>query len=169
MISPFLATKLSKAYGKIKKKKAKGIKEGGTIMEGSWHGNNTLWRSILDLNNIIFFADKEGKIQKTKQRKYLTIIDGVIGTDGEGPMDGDPKESGIIIGGFHPVATDLIASKIMGFDYSKIPVIKNGLKERFFNLSNFREKDIKVNGNVNVNELNLKFKPSSGWRENIER
>ena len=36
--------------------------------EGSWWGNDTLWRTALDLNRILFYADKEGQIQEQPQR-----------------------------------------------------------------------------------------------------
>ena len=29
------------------------------ILDGSWQGNRTLWRTILDLNRILFFVDRE--------------------------------------------------------------------------------------------------------------
>ncbi len=35
------------------------------VIDGSWEGNQTLWRTILDLNRILFFADREGKIRDT--------------------------------------------------------------------------------------------------------
>lgn len=144
------------------------MKTGGTVMEGNWYGNDTIWRTILDLNNIIFFADKEGKMHKNQQRKYLSIIDGVIGMEKEGPMDGYPKKSGIIVGGFHPVATDYVATKLMGFDYKKIPQIKQGLQEKYFGLTNFTKTNITVNSNINWEKLNLKFIASKGWKGHCE-
>lgn len=47
-------------------------------MEGSWYGNDTLWRTIIDLNNIVFFGDKEGVMHDTPQRKYLIVVDGIV-------------------------------------------------------------------------------------------
>ncbi len=41
--------------------------------------------------------------------------------EGEGPHDGDPVDLGLIIVGKDPVATDTVASTIMGFDAEKIP------------------------------------------------
>ena len=32
----------------------------GFIMEGSWEGNDTIWRTVLDLNQILFYADRDG-------------------------------------------------------------------------------------------------------------
>lgn len=144
--------------------------DGGLIMmEGNWHGNDTLWRTILDLNNIIFFTDKEGIIRKEKQRLYITIIDGIIGMDRDAPMEGYPNKSGVIIGGFHPVYSDYVASYIMGFDYRKIPTIYRGFNEEFFNLSYSKPEELIIESNINWEKLNLEFIPAKGWKNHIER
>ena len=138
---------------------------GGTTMEGNWHGNDTIWRTILDMNNILFFVDKKGKMQKEQQRKYITIIDGIIGMEKEGPMDGYPKKCGILIGGTHPIVVDYITAKIMGFNHQKIPKIREGFKEKYWGLVNFIPEEIKTN----LDKLpNFKFIPSKGWKGYVE-
>lgn len=101
------------------------------VTEGCWSGNNTLWMSILDLNSILFYADKKGMLKKNKQRNYITIIDGVIGGEGEGPLAASPKKCGILIGGYDPVAVDCIATSVMGFAVDKINHIKNADQNEF--------------------------------------
>ena len=51
----------------------------------------------------------------------LTIIDGRVAMEGEGPHDGEPVNLGLLIVGKDPVATDTVASTIMGFDAEKVP------------------------------------------------
>lgn len=142
---------------------------GGTLMEGNWYGNDTVWRTILDLNNIIFFADKGGVMRGLQQRKYLCFVDGIIAMEKEGPMDGIPKDSGIVMAGFNPVAIDYIVSRIIGFDYEKIPQIREGLKEKFFKLSDFSLQDLSVKSNVNWGNINLQFKAPKGWKNYVEK
>ncbi|MEM2608127.1 MAG: DUF362 domain-containing protein, partial [Thermoproteota archaeon] len=60
------------------------------------------------------------------RRIDLTIIDGRIGMEGYGPQHGTPVKMDLIIAGRDPVATDAIASLVMGFDPNKIPSIKIG-------------------------------------------
>jgi hypothetical protein len=139
------------------------------IMEGNWYGNDTVWRSVLDLNNIIFFADKDGKIHNKQQRRYLVIIDGILAGEKEGPMEQLPKEAGVLIGGFNPVVVDYIASQIMGFDYEKIPIIREGFKNENFILCPFNEEDLIIPSNVEWRKINLKFEPTIGWKGHIER
>ncbi|NIO37439.1 DUF362 domain-containing protein, partial [Candidatus Bathyarchaeota archaeon] len=44
--------------------------------------NDVIWRVNADLHKIAFYADKEGNLQPTKQRKYLSVLDGIIGMEG---------------------------------------------------------------------------------------
>jgi len=60
------------------------------------------------------------------RRIDLVVIDGRVGMEGEGPHDGTPVELGLIIVGRDPVATDSVASFIMGFDPQKVPTLKLG-------------------------------------------
>lgn len=65
-----------------------------------------------------------------KARKInLVIIDGRVGMEGQGPHDGSPVELNLIIVGKDPVATDSVASFIMGFDPEKVPTLKLGQQE----------------------------------------
>jgi uncharacterized protein (DUF362 family) len=50
----------------------------------------------------------------------LTIIDGTIGMEGEGPFKGDPVELGVVIAGNNVVSTDACAAAVMGIDPSSI-------------------------------------------------
>ena len=55
---------------------------------------------------------------------HITIMDAVIGMEGNGPNAGDPRKVGLIIAGFDGVALDAVASTIIGFDPMKVPIIK---------------------------------------------
>jgi len=44
----------------------------------------------------------------------LTIMDAVVGMEGEGPSSGIPKKVGLIIAGRDPVAVDAVASRVAG-------------------------------------------------------
>jgi uncharacterized protein (DUF362 family) len=97
------------------------------ILDGSWQGNRTLWRTILDLNRILFFADREGHVRGTPQRRYLTIVDGIVAGEGEGPLGATPVAAGLLIGGFDPSLVDAVACEAMGFEPMKIPLVREAL------------------------------------------
>jgi hypothetical protein len=97
------------------------------IIDGSWEGNRTLWRTILDLNRVLFFADKEGRLRDTPQRRYLTVVDGIVAGEGEGPLGATPVDAGLLVGGFDPSLVDVAATRAMGLDPDKIVMIREAL------------------------------------------
>ena len=54
----------------------------------------------------------------------LTVIDGFVAMEGRGPVHGTPVQMDLIIAGKDPVATDSVASRIMGFDPHTIGYIR---------------------------------------------
>ncbi|MBU2567167.1 MAG: DUF362 domain-containing protein [Elusimicrobia bacterium] len=125
---------------------------------GDWYGNDTLWRTILDLNRIVRYADGKGRIRKKVQRRFFSLIDGIIAGEKEGPVEPSPRKCGVLIAGFDFVTVDMAAIHLMGFDYRKIP--------QYSNLTGKREKIVLPE---NVTGYNFRFKPPSGWAGNIER
>jgi len=165
-----VAQKLRKLYGKIVIKEGNfesgHMKASSCISEGSWYGNDTLWRCIKDINKIIFYADKTGIMRRKKQRKYLCIVDGIIGMECEGPMHGIPKRCGIIVCGTNPVYIDKVCADLMGFDYRKIPMIREGFFNKSWSLTDSGRAETRTNLRA---VPNLRFKSSSGWRGHIEK
>ena len=92
-------------------------------LEGSWYGNDTLWRTVLDLNRLLIYADREGKMTEVPQRRCLTIVDGIIAGEGEGPMEPDARPCGVLVGGENPAAVDVVLATMVGFGYKRIPLI----------------------------------------------
>lgn len=123
---------------------------------GDWYGNDTIWRTILDLNKIVIYADKNGSIQSRPQRKFFSLIDGVIAGEKEGPLNPTPKKCGVIISGLDFVSVDLAAIKVMGFDYKKTPQYR----------WNKKLSKIKV---ISENIPSLSFVPPKGWKGHIEK
>jgi uncharacterized protein (DUF362 family) len=62
----------------------------------------------------------------TVLRPALTVIDGFVGMEGKGPVNGDPVKMDTIIAGVDPVATDATATRVMGIDPQTIEHIKWG-------------------------------------------
>ncbi|MDD5362986.1 MAG: DUF362 domain-containing protein [Ignavibacteria bacterium] len=133
---------------------------------GDWHGNDTIWRSILDLNIILKYANKSG-LNSVKQRNFLGIIDGVIGMDHEGPMQGLPVESNLIIASKQPVAGDILGSYLMGFNPMYIPVIANSRNIRKYEIDNINLNTDNISGNIPLNEAVSIFIPTKGWYDTL--
>jgi uncharacterized protein (DUF362 family)/ferredoxin len=52
----------------------------------------------------------------------LTIVDGIIAMEGNGPNSGTPRQLGLLIAGENPVAVDTIAAKLVGIPPALLPV-----------------------------------------------
>lgn len=147
------------------------------LINGDWFGNDTIWRPILDLNHILIFSDKAGRITEKKTRKYICITDGVIVGEGNGPLDPMPKKLGLISISENPVLNDVCISRVLGFDWLKIPQLKRstGLNEYFGFTGNVEGikiccADLNNNQeNINFNNLpNYNIIAPSGWIYHIE-
>ena len=148
------------------------------VFEAMWPGNDTVWRTLLDIHRLVRYADKAGVLRDSPQRACIHVIDGVVGGQGDGPLSPDPVPSGCILAGMDPVAVDVVAAGLMGFDHRKIRLLTEGLKERDRELpvSAVREEDITVA--VDGEDLslaqflashNLHFDPHPSWKGAIER
>jgi hypothetical protein len=144
--------------------------------EGSWYGNDTLWRTVLDLNRLLIYADSNGTMQDVKQRKCLTIVDGIIAGEKEGPMEPDPRFVGVLVGGENPVLVDAVLATMIGFDYKKIPLINKGFLDCRWPLVDVDFTDIEIVTN-DERWMHLKigsqcdelcFEPSAGWKGKVE-
>ena len=145
------------------------------VRSGNWHGNDTCWRMVLDLNKCLFDFDGAGQ-PRSKPIRYLAIVDGIVGGEGNGPMAPDRKPCGTIIAGTHPAAVDMTAAMVMGFDWEKLRLLKNcfSMKERSF--VSFQPSDIQVASNKPEWDGPLGqatdwfgFVPHFGWAGAIER
>ena len=68
----------------------------------------------------------------------LCIVDGIAGMEGFGPTSGTPKSVDAILVGTNPIATDIVAAKIMGFKPKQVPYLKMAMKANRYKESNFR-------------------------------
>ena len=93
---------------------------------GGWYGNDTIWRTIVDLNKIFYYADKNGRICNTVQRKIFIVADMICGGDHGGPLSPSPVEAGVVAMGEDPLLMDRTLCSVMGFDYCKIPQLSMG-------------------------------------------
>jgi uncharacterized protein (DUF362 family) len=51
----------------------------------------------------------------------LVVVDGSMAMEGDGPSDGTVVPMGVIVAGTNPLATDMVAASLMGFDPDEIP------------------------------------------------
>ncbi|MBM3275745.1 MAG: DUF362 domain-containing protein [Candidatus Sericytochromatia bacterium] len=90
---------------------------------GSWSQNETIWRTTLDLNHILYFRD-------CSPRRVLTVVDGIVAGEGEGPLEPVPKPAGLLVAGFNPAYVDAVLAQLMGYNVSRIPTVYHAVYHR---------------------------------------
>ncbi len=147
------------------------------VRSGNWFGNDTTWRMVLDLNKAFFHFDGSGGPRKRPLR-HLTIVDGIVAGEGNGPVGVDSRKAGIIAAGLNSVAVDTVCAVVMGFDFRKIPVLANAWLIRDLPLVDFPVDRLRCVSNVDgwtgsIGDLqsahHLSFRPHFGWKGHIER
>lgn len=145
--------------------------------EGSWYGNNTISKTIDDINKIIFYADKHGHMTQTKQREMFIVADLIIAGEGEGPILPTGKKVGIVAMGDDQVCFDEALATLMGMDITKIPTLQQVRKNSNIQIAKNNEKPIIISNVQSWNKKKLseikwkdtlQFKPTFGWAGHIE-
>lgn len=98
---------------------------------GAWPGNDTIWRMVADL----YLA-----MQKKQNRRYFSIVDGIMAGEGQGPFCANAKYAGTLIAGNNLLATDLASVRYMGLDPEKIKYLNYFIRKEKINL----DRDIHV-------------------------
>ncbi len=89
------------------------------ISAGSWSGNDTVWRTTLDLNRIAY----------QNNTKVIHIADGIIAGEKEGPLEPSPKPLGLLFASSSAASLDATIATLFGYDLQKIPTVWHGLHD----------------------------------------
>jgi uncharacterized protein (DUF362 family) len=76
--------------------------------------------------NVLHWAGIEESIADLQRLfpRMFTIVDGIVGMEGNGPIQGKPKGSGVIVAGSDRVAVDATCCRIMRIDPRKIHYLR---------------------------------------------
>jgi uncharacterized protein (DUF362 family) len=108
----------------------------------------------------------------------LTVLDGVVAGEGEGPLAPADRPLGAVLASTDPVALDLAALRLMGFDAASIPKIREAIAGPGPRVTRVREADeVEVVEAVGERRRTLgladlvcerPFRPHPGWQGRIE-
>jgi uncharacterized protein (DUF362 family) len=144
-------------------------------LDGAWSGNDTVWRMSLDLQRILRYGKLDGSLAAGPRRRVITITDGIIGGQGDGPLYPDPAPSGVVTGALNDAAADWVHARLMGWDPRKVPIVREAFGAFQWPLASFTPDRIRVR--LEDRELAAEevfpvngctFEPSRGWRNHCE-
>lgn len=142
---------------------------------GEWYGNDTIWRTTLDLNKVLRYADREGRMHDTPQRRCFSLVDAIVAGEGNGPLNPSPVACGCLVAGTDPVAVDLVCIRVMGIDWKKVRSYANvGKIDRFpIGCSDpsgivIASEDAALTGLFSHRERLFSFNPPDGWYGKLE-
>jgi len=165
---------LGKAAARLCKRAAIGVLGRSDVVPrtGGWEGNDTIWRMVLDLNRAFLYADGVGGMQNIPQRRYLSIVDGIIAGEGNGPLLPDAVALGVMVAGTNPAHTDAAACRLMGLNPGAVRYLGAAFMDHRWPLSTcvwdaLRVWDARCSATVRLDELRLPPKapccPPNSW------
>ncbi len=151
------------------------------IRSGNWWGNDTIWRTCLDLNKIAMYGNMDGSLRSgthSDRKRHFVLVDGIIAGEGRGPMNPDPVLTGVVVFGTNPASVDAACACLMGFDIEKIPVVRQAFRCRCYPLADWDWRDVQLVSHCDQwcgllpeisRESTFHFEPHFGWKGHIER
>jgi hypothetical protein len=145
------------------------------VAAGAWYGNDSVWRMIYDLNQIIRFASPDGgSLKNTPQRDYIVFVDGIVAGEGNGPLQPLPVDVNLVWSSRDPFAADMLMARLMGFDRNKIPSLSHHREFPDSVWGQFEPADIMVcdgkgaSASLDTIAPVKRFLPPPGWLGHIE-
>jgi uncharacterized protein (DUF362 family) len=84
------------------------------LLRGAWDGNDTTWRMTADVHDAFVGAPGEPR------RRTLSVIDGIVGGDTDGPHFPHRVAPGAVVAAERLLVADLVAARLMDFDIGNI-------------------------------------------------
>jgi len=141
-------------------------------IEGAWSGNDTIWRTCLDLNRILLYGRTDATMADYPERRVIHIVDAIVAGQGNGPLAPQPLKLGLIFGGENAAAVDWVAAHLLGYVPERIPIAREAMKRFRWPLTSFSPSNIVLSGSLGagpVHEVPEVNKATSidypvGWR-----
>jgi uncharacterized protein (DUF362 family) len=115
-------------------------------IEGSWSGNDTIWRTCLDLNRILLYGRLDGTMAEEPQRQVLHVVDAVVAGQGDGPLSPQPLPLGLILAGRNAAAVDWIGARLLGYEPQRVPLVREALGDFQWPIASFDPVNIRLLG-----------------------
>lgn len=116
-----------------------GFKNAMGALSGNMRYRNHTWQIEKKLVDLLYLLKPD-----------LTVVDGIVGGEGNTPAPVDPVKVGMVVTGTNTVEVDRVVTKIMGLDPEKLSLMKEA------NLRGFGDPDAEIIGDIRV----VPFRPA---------
>ena len=142
-------------------------------IEGSWSGNDTIWRTGLDLNRILLYGELDGGMAATPRRRVVHVVDAIVAGQGDGPLSPQSLPLGLLFAGNNAACVDWFGAQLLGYDPQLIAIVRGAFESFQWPITTCRPEEITVSGDwgegkttdvINEEKLPNVIHPI-GWRD----
>jgi hypothetical protein len=140
-------------------------------IEGSWSGNDTIWRTGLDLNRILLYGKVDSSMASSPQRRVVHLTDAIIAGQGDGPLAPQPLPLGLLIAGNNAASVDWFGARVLGYDPQLVSIVREAFGRFRWPITAFQPGDITLLGDWGVGKIDQVMKEMPpviypvGWRD----
>jgi uncharacterized protein (DUF362 family) len=133
-----------------------------------WYGNDTAWRMVMDLNKIAIFGRKDGTLSEEPQRELYSLCDGIVGGQGDGPLNPKALPLGVICFSNNSSMSDICMATLMGFDIQKISLLSSAYQNVQQQNIELTLNDVKIELS-DLSSLSIPTTPPPGWVNHLAK
>jgi uncharacterized protein (DUF362 family) len=143
-------------------------------IEGSWSGNDTIWRTGLDLNRIMLYGEPDGSMAASPQRRVVHLADAVVAGQGDGPLSPQPLPLGLLFAGNNAACVDWFGARLLGYDPQLVPIVREAFARFRWPISASQPNDTMLLGDWGTGKIDQVMAKETppvihpvGWRDAV--
>ncbi|HEX8131696.1 MAG TPA: DUF362 domain-containing protein [Pyrinomonadaceae bacterium] len=144
-------------------------------VEGSWSGNDTVWRTALDLNRVILYGQPDATFRDAPARLVVHVADAVVAGQGDGPLAPEALPMGLLIGAGNAAALDWVGAHLLGYDPARVSIAREAFGRFRWPLTTFAHEGVRLCGDLGEGAADellgascaplFQVKHPAGWRD----
>jgi uncharacterized protein (DUF362 family) len=144
-------------------------------VEGSWSGNDTVWRTALDLNRVILYGLPDATFSESPARLVVHVADAVVAGQGDGPLAPEALPMGLLLGSWNAAAMDWAGARLLGYDPARVSIAREAFGRFRWPLTTFAHEGVRLCGDLGEGAADellgagaaplFQVKHPAGWRD----
>ncbi len=113
-------------------------------VEGAWAGNDTIWRTCLDLNRILRYGRPDGSLSDRAERRIVHVMDAIVAGQGDGPLAPETFLLGRLGASEDAAALDWVGAGLLGYVPERIATVRESFRRFRWRLTDGMAGDVRV-------------------------